>query len=215
MRIAVFGATSMVGSAIVAEATGRGHHVIAVSGRARPGLASSHITPIALDIADTEALGSVFTEADAAVLTIRLAPGEEDGLAPLTLGFLDASERHGKRVLVIGGSAPLRSPTSPETLLIDDPDHVPEAWKAIASASLEQFRVCQDHPYNSWVYLSPPAMLEPGERSGHYRRGTTTLLTNDNGISRITAPDLAIAVVDELEHPGADRHFTVAHGGQA
>jgi putative NADH-flavin reductase len=61
------------------------------------------------------------------------------------------------------------------------------------------------------VYLSPPAVFEAGERTGNYQRGTTTLLTDATGASRITPPDFADAVLDELEQPGDDRHFTVAH----
>lgn len=93
---------------------------------------------------------------------------------------------------------------------VDDPEHVPVAWTTIAQASLDQYDACQEHPCTGWVYLSPPAVFEPGERSGSYLRGTTTLVTDANGVSRITAPDLAIAVLDELENPGAERHFTVA-----
>ncbi|GAB3116661.1 hypothetical protein GCM10027055_26570 [Janibacter alkaliphilus] len=65
-------------------------------------------------------------------------------------------------------------------------------------------------PDAAWAYLSPPALLEPGTRTGRYRRGTTTLLTAQDGKSWISAEDLAVAVVDELEQPGADRHITVA-----
>lgn len=211
MRIAVFGATGMAGSAIVSEALTRGHQVIAAS--RRPSTTASHddrLAVRAVDVANPDAVDPVLAETDAAVFTIRLAPGEEHQLAPLTRGFLDVAERHRTRVLIVGGSAPLRSPNHPDRLLIDDPDHVPEAWKTIAQASLHQYNACQEHPCTGWVYLSPPAVFEPGERSGRYLRGTTTLVIDANGVSRITAPDFAIAVLDELENPSNERHFTVA-----
>ncbi|MFJ3528324.1 NmrA family NAD(P)-binding protein [Streptomyces sp. NPDC090132] len=47
-------------------------------------------------------------------------------------------------------------------------------------------------------------------RTGTYRRGTTTLLTEPDGTSRISAEDLAVAALDEIEHPRGERHFTVA-----
>ncbi|SJM68685.1 NAD(P)-dependent oxidoreductase [Gulosibacter sp. 10] len=210
MRIAVFGATGMAGSAIVAESASRGHHVLALSRHPRPDEArGTRITQMAADVGDPAALDPALSEVDAAVLAVRLAPGDEHRLAALTRGLLDAAERRDAPVLVIGGSAPLRSPSDPGTLLIDDPEHVPEAWRRIARASLEQYRACAAHPYRGWVYLSPPAMLERGEQSGGYRRGTTTLLVDEHGRSRIAAADLALAVLDELEHPGRDRHFTV------
>lgn len=214
MRIAVLGATGMAGRAIVSEALARGHHVVAAS--RRPATATTNanaerLSPRTVDVADPDAVDAVLAVVDAAVLTIRLAPGEEDRLTPLTRGVLDAAAHHGTRLLVVGGSAPLRSPNLPERLLIDDPDHVPDAWKSIAQASLDQFHACQEHDCTGWVYLSPPAVFEPGERTGNYQRGTTTLLTDATGASRITPPDFAAAVLDELEQPGVDRHFTVVH----
>lgn len=211
MRITVIGATGMAGSAIVIEALTRGHHVVAAS--RNPGTTGNEprLDARALDVADVDALDSVLSSVDAVVLTFRLAPGDEHQLAPLTRGVLDAAARHDTRVLIVGGAAPLRSPNHPDRLLIDDPDYVPEAWKQVAGASLEQFRTCQSHAYDGWVYLSPPAVLEPADRTGGYRRGTTTLLIDEHGASRIAAADLAIAVIDELENPRTDQHFTVAY----
>lgn len=209
MRISVFGATGMAGSAIVTEALTRGHVVTALSRHPCDAATSDRLTVRSADVSDPASLDPVLTDSETAVLTIRLAPGEEHRLAPLTSGFLDAAARCGTRVLVIGGSAPLHSPTDPDRLVIEDPAHVSDAWKAIALASLDQFNACLEHPYTRWIYLSPPAVLEQGERTGRYRRGSTTLLTDANGVSRITAPDLAIAVLDELETAGTERHFTV------
>jgi putative NADH-flavin reductase len=91
-------------------------------------------------------------------------------------------------------------------LVLDDTRYVPAHIRPIAAASVRQLEVCRAHAAD-WVYLSPPALLEPGERTGTYRRGVDELLT---GPSAISAADLAVAVLDELENPGADRHFTVA-----
>lgn len=213
MRIAVFGATGMAGRAIVTESLVRGHHVLAASRRSSTTtVAHERLASRRVDVADRGAVDAMLADVDAGVLAVRLAPGDEDRIAPLTRGVLDAAARHGTRLLVVGGSSPLRSPHHPDRLLIDDPDHVPEAWKAVAQASLDQFRTCTEHAYAGWVYLSPPAVFEPGESRGRYRRGTTTLLVDAEGSSRITPPDFAIAVLDELEHPGDDPHFTVVHG---
>ena len=54
----------------------------------------------------------------------------------------------------------------------------------------------------NWTYLSPALTIEPGRRSGNYRPGTDTVLTNDKGESKISAEDFAMAVLDELERPG-------------
>ncbi|MFJ9089808.1 NAD(P)-dependent oxidoreductase [Streptomyces sp. NPDC102384] len=216
MNITVLGATGMVGSRLVTEAALRRHHVVAASRRpletTNPG-----ITSIAVD-ANTAgqhgvALDTALDKADAAVLAIRPAPGQEDSIAPLTSAVLDATARAGIRLLVVGGAGPLKSPGRPGRLVIDDPDHVPTQWRAIAGASTTQLRTCDEHENTNWTYLSPPAVLEPGTRTGSYRRGTTTLLTDPDGTSRISVEDLAIAVLDELERPSGERHFTVARNG--
>ncbi|MHC5264457.1 NAD(P)-dependent oxidoreductase [Streptomyces sp. UC4497] len=216
MNITVLGATGMVGSRLVTEAVLRRHQVVAASRRpletTTPG-----ITPVAVDAHTAGqhgvALDTALNKADAAVLAIRPAPGQEDSIAPLTSAVLDATARAGIRLLVVGGAGPLKSPGRLGRLVIDDPDHVPTQWRAIAGASTTQLRTCDAHENTNWTYLSPPAVLEPGTRTGSYRRGTTTLLTDPDGTSRISVEDLATAVLDELERPRRDRHFTVAQNG--
>ncbi|MEZ5123305.1 MAG: NAD(P)H-binding protein [Solirubrobacterales bacterium] len=214
MRIAIFGATGMVGRAVVAEAHARGHRIVALSRNPDRAIATDRISVRAVDVGDSDALDPVLAEVDAAVLAVRPRPGDETRLAPMTRNLLDGAERQDTRVLIVGGSAPLRSPDLPGRLVIDDPHRVPAAWRAIARASLEQFDTARMHSHRRWTYLSPPAVLAPGARSGRYRRGTGTLLTDEDGASWISAPDLAIAVVDELENAGIDQHFTVAHHGR-
>ena len=92
--------------------------------------------------------------------------------------------------------------------VLDDPTFVPPQWRDVASASLDQFNACTEHPNQNWTYLSPSAVFEPGQGTGAYRRGGDTLLINHDGTSRITPADLALAVLDELEQPSTQRHFT-------
>ena len=129
---------------------------------------------------------------------------------PMTEKVLDTMGRSAARLLVVGGAGALFSPDEPGLLVRDDPRYVPDAWRAVAGASVRQLEVCRRYARRRWVYLSPPAVLEPGTRTGSYRRGTTELLVDSTGISRISAEDLAVAVLDELERPSRDRQFTVA-----
>jgi len=63
-----------------------------------------------------------------------------------------------------------------------------------------------------WTYLSPPASLYAGSRTGEYRLGTDELLIDDEGNSRLSMEDLAVVLLDEAERP---RHqlmrFTAAY----
>ncbi|MBQ1047077.1 NAD(P)H-binding protein [Micromonospora sp. C51] len=208
MRITVVGATGMVGSRVVREALDRGHDVTAVYRGRRPASLPPEAIAARGDAVDVDQMKRLFTDADAIVGATRPAPGAESTVTATTHALLDAAAATGLRILLVGGSAPLRSPSGGSVL--DDPRYVPPAVRDIAAASAAQLDACRTHAAD-WVYLSPPALLEPGLRSGGYRRGGTTLVVAPDGTSRISAEDLAVAVLDEVERPGGDRHFTVGY----
>jgi putative NADH-flavin reductase len=84
--------------------------------------------------------------------------------------------------------------------------------RPIALACVEQLAVCRATDADvDWAYLSPAALLEPGERTGAYRKGTDELLVDGSGRSAISMEDLAVALLDEAERPAHHRtRFTVA-----
>lgn len=211
MRIAVIGATGMAGSRIAAEAAIRGH---TVSGFSRSGRTDNRVAVgVSLTIADAtdpEAMKRIAEKHDVIVLATRPVPGAEDEVISALTTVLDAALAFGRRVVVIGGAAPLQSPDS-DQLVIDDLRFVPVHWRAVAQASVDQFNACVTHP-GDWTYLSPPALFGPGRRTRSYRRGTHQILVDSKGQSQISAEDLAVAVLDEIENPEAKlRHFTVAY----
>ncbi|MBH5334705.1 NAD(P)H-binding protein [Streptomyces pactum] len=210
MKIVVVGAAGMVGSRVVGEAARRGHDLLAVFRRTRPAELPPGVTAVEGDADEPGRLAEVFRGADAVVAATRPAPGDEHTFPATTTALLDAAAAARTRVLVVGGAAPLEIPGDPGRTVLDSPVYVPRQYRDIAAASAAQLETCRAHPAADWVYLSPPAVLEPGERTGAYRRGTTTLLTEADGTSRISAEDLAVAVLDELEQPSGERHFTVA-----
>lgn len=210
MKIAVVGAAGMVGSRVVNEAASRGHDLIAVFRKERPAALPPGVTAVEGDANDPDHMSRLFNGADAIVAATRPAPGHEHTVVMTTTALLNAATTARTRILVVGGAAPLQIPGRPERLVVDSPEYVPEAVRTIAAASVAQLDACRAHPAN-WIYLSPPAILEPGRRTGQYRRGTTTLITSADGASRISAEDLAVAVLDELENPRESKHFTVGY----
>ncbi|GAB1326343.1 hypothetical protein ACE1SV_06820 [Streptomyces sennicomposti] len=81
----------------------------------------------------------------------------------------------------------------------------------MALAGAARLRARRTHPDADRLRRCPPALLEPGERTGRCRRGTDTLLTAADGRSWISVEDLAVAVLDEVEDPGRERLVTVVH----
>jgi putative NADH-flavin reductase len=162
MKIAVIGATGMAGSRIAAKAVQRGH---TVSGFSRsPGIGArvpAGVSALTTDASNPDAMRGVAAHHDVIVLATRPTPGSEDGVGSVATTVLDAAFQHGRRVLVIGGAATLRTPDCAGRLVIDDPRFVPPEWRAVAQANLNQFHACMAHPANL------PALFEPCARNPH------------------------------------------------
>lgn len=62
------------------------------------------------------------------------------------------------------------------------------------------------------MFVSPAAMLAPGERTGTYRVGGDQFMADSNGESRISLEDYAAAMLDEAERPQHHRRrFSAAY----
>ena len=196
MRITVFGSSGTVGREVVTEARARGHHVTEVTRSLGDAANPDHVAEFAL--------GS-----DVVIGATRPAPGHEPDLVKNTLGLLAGTARAGVRLLLVGGAATLTVPGGGTVL--DDPDF-PDTLRPIAVACAEQHAVCVADSAADWTYLSPPALLEPGARTGRHRLGTDELLVDADGRSAISTADFAVALLDEAERPAHRRtRFTVGY----
>ncbi|ARZ71018.1 NADH-flavin reductase [Streptomyces albireticuli] len=212
MRITVFGAAGNVGSRVVTEALGRGHEVTAVVRReARfPELpAAAHARTG--DAADPRDVARLAAGQDVVVTATRPAQGSEGDLLTTTEGLLTGLSGTGVRLLVVGGAGSLTVPGTGGTTVADAPDF-PPSWRPIALACNAQLAACRAATEVDWTYLSPPALLEPGTRTGRYRLGTDELIVDAKGESAVSMEDLAVALLDEAENPRHRRtRFTVGY----
>jgi putative NADH-flavin reductase len=166
MKIAVIGATGMAGSRIAAEAARRGHTVSGFSRSERTdNRAADGISFATADATDREAMGRIAAQHDVIVLATRPVPGTEDEVNSLLTTVLDAALTFGRRVVVIGGAGPLKSPDA-DQLVIDDPRFVPRQWRAIAQASVDQFNACTGALRARDTHRGLP----PGSKSNPHRR---------------------------------------------
>ena len=95
-------------------------------------------------------------------------------------------------------------------------DHVPDEVKPEVETGiqiLDDLRATPDTV--DWFYVSPPEKFGawvPAPVKGEYRLGGDVLVRDEAGESTISASDLAIAVVDEIETAAHRRkRFTAAH----
>lgn len=205
MKIVIFGGTGNVGSAIVAEAAGRGHEVVAVSRREPSGPLPAGATWQAGDAADAASVRAVTAGADAVVSAIgpsREPGGDPQAFVGILLGLAEAVGA--TRLAVVGGAGSLEA--APGVRLLDTPEFPPEylAESRAGADSLAKLRAADLAA--DWTYLSPAPVIGPGERTGSYRVSDETPAG-----SFISFADYAVALVDELEHPAHRRvRFTVA-----
>lgn len=217
MRIVLIGATGLVGARILDEAVDRGHRVTAIVRDASKVPTVEGVTAIGIDVA-TELGSGLLAGADAVVSAFN--PGWADpelyrrtaeGLAAIERAVVESGVG---RYLVVGGAGSLLLPGGGQ--LVDGPEF-PEAFKPGAQAQRDYLARLRDAaPADlDWVYLSPA--IEFGDpsvagRTGRYRLGGDEPVLDAEGRSRISAEDLAVAVLDELE---AQRHhrerFTVGY----
>lgn len=211
MKVIVLGAAGDVGRRVVAEALARGHQVTAQVRSA----ASSHLLPAEASAQVAEVpgdLASLLTGQDVVISALRPADGQEAALPVLTAAVLDAAAKEGARVLVVGGAARLRLPDQNGETVLTAPGFLPPDIIPIAEACQRQYERCLSERVAQWTYASPAALLQPGARTGSYRLGTDTLVTDASGASRISLEDFAVALLDEAEVSQFPRSgFTVGY----
>ncbi|MFD9686543.1 NAD(P)-dependent oxidoreductase [Kitasatospora sp. NPDC059146] len=202
-KIAVIGANGGIGSAVVAEAAARGHEVTAVvrePDRYR-GAAARVERGDVLDPAD---VARVAAGRDVLVSAVGGGDGPghlaliEPAARSLVEGLRAVADGAAPRLIAVGGAGSLE--TAPGVRVWDAPG-LPEPILQIMHAhgeALDYYRTVSDV---RWTVLSPAAEIGPGERTGRYRTGLEQLLTDAGGHSRISVPDYAVALVDEIEQP--------------
>ncbi|MGW3043624.1 NAD(P)-dependent oxidoreductase [Kitasatospora sp. NPDC001159] len=201
-RIAVIGANGSIGSAVVAEAAARGHEVTAVvrdPDRYRGEAASVERA----DVLDPADVARVAVGRDVLVSAVGggNGPGHLALIEPAARSLVEGLRALGdeaSRLIAVGGAGSLE--TAPGVRVWDTPG-LPEPLLQIMhahGAALDYYRTVSDI---RWTVLSPPAEIGPGERTGRYRTGLEQLLTDAEGRSRISVPDYAVALVDEVEQP--------------
>jgi uncharacterized protein len=202
MRIALYGATGMVGTRIAKEALWRDHEVTAISRSGGDTVEGSH-SRIG-DASDADDVARIASEHD--VVVSAIAPSRAGGRHEIFLHALRTlGENVGtRRLIVVGSSGSLL--VAPGLRLLDAPGFPPAA-KPEALTQLAALEFLKDTgALLDWVYVSPAPFIAPGERRGSYRVGVDTLLGDE-----ISAEDFAIAIIDEVERPKHHRsRFAVA-----
>jgi putative NADH-flavin reductase len=187
MKIALCGATGRAGSRILGELISRNHQVLALVRTAGALQPSAGVEVAVDDLADSQQTADRIKGVDALVSAYGPPPDN---------------------VEMVGGAGSLEVAPG---IALSDSGKLPPEWMPIATAHAHALEILRASTVN-WTCLCPAAYFDPGERTGHFRLGTNNLILDDQGQSRISMEDYAIAMVDELEHPHHTRQrFSVGY----
>jgi len=213
MRIAIIGASGQVGAFIRDEALTRGYQVTAIVRHPEKiTVQNPSLTVVKADILKDK-VDELVKGHDAVISAYN--PGwsnpniyneQIEGYEAIISGVKTSGI---KRLLVVGGAGTLE--VAPGVQLLDKASF-PENIKGGVLATREVLYMLRKEKELEWTFLSPPASIAAGERTGHYRVGKDQLLKNEEGESKISTQDYAVAMLDELENPQHVRErFTVAY----
>jgi putative NADH-flavin reductase len=213
MKIALIGATGFIGSAILQEALHRGHEVTAIVRDLTKLTPHPRLHPHEADVQNEDEVARCVAGQDAVISAFNPGWSTSDiynqqvrGTRAIINGVKKADIH---RLLFVGGAGSLE--VKPGVQSVDLPGF-PAEYKQGALATREALYMLRKETSLEWSYLSPSADVFPGERTGKFRLGTDQLLTNDQGESRISVQDYAMAMIDEVEKPQhTRRRFTVGY----
>ena len=217
MKIAVIGATGLVGNATVLELAARGHQVTAFARNVAKVAQHPNVTAVAADVnvpdfaSKLAGLDAVVSAFNASWGNPNLAQDVKTGYDNLLAAFKAAQLPY---YLIIGGAGSLN--VAPNLQLVDTPDFHADVYPAANALRvlLDDLRPRRDI---NWAFLSPAAMFAVApvsfEAKGAYRIGQDDALLNADGSpADITVPDLAAAIADDVEQKAhLFQRFTVAN----
>ncbi|MFU2512325.1 NAD(P)-dependent oxidoreductase [Pseudoalteromonas sp. ASV78] len=198
MNITILGATGWIGGEITTQALLRNHQVTAIA-RNTEKLIAENVTLKNFDLQSDDDIAPLLAGADVVIASIGgRAAGNHKLVARTAKRLLAALSGSNTRLLWVGGAGSLE--VSAGVTLVSSPDF-PAEYKDEALAQGEALNVFKTtNTATQWTFVSPAAVIYPGASEGPYRIGGDEFFTNEQGESKISVTDYAIAMLDEAQH---------------
>lgn len=217
MNVAIIGASGLVGTALVDEAIRREYKATGIARHPEEIRSDSDlVTPRKADVFNEDKLAEVLSGHDAVISAFNAGwdnPNLYEDFLEGAQAIQRAVKNSGvKRFLFVGGAGSLE--IEPGTQLVDTPDF-PEEYKDGAKAARDYLDIIREEEELKWTFLCPAILMHGGidtGRTGEYRIGTDQPVFDEEGESKISPEDLAVAIFDELENNDFIRQrFTAAY----
>ncbi len=223
-RIVVYGATGAIGGLIAQEALSRGDTVVGVArDPTKLKISNPHYSAVAGDVTDLDSFKRITQGADAviiSVLNVGTDSTPENSVSARAAKV--AVEAYSgtpvsPHVIEIGGAPTMYGTREAILAHLHLPDGSPMYGIILGHLlALQTFRAS----HIRWTVLTPPLDIQGWKlgappqphRTGKYRVSTAELVNDSSGHSAINVADLAVAAVDEAEHPRfIGKQFTVGY----
>ena len=214
-RIAIIGASGLVGSAILKESLERGHTVTAIVRHPEKiTLNNPNLQIKSGDVLAEDSVPELVKGVDVVISAYNPGWTNPDIAAETTKGYksIIGGVKKAKipRLLIVGGAGSLY--VAPEKRVMDT-GMIPETYiPAIESLAGVLYHLQKEEKELDWAYFSPAGNIEPGERTGKFRLGKDHLIVDEKGESHISVEDFAVAMLDEVEKPQHHKErFTIGY----
>ncbi len=205
-HIALIGASGNIGSKITRELLDRGHTVTAICRNPDTMDAQEGVTTVPGDMLNPEQLAQTLKGHDAVISAAPFVTNESEKL------FAAVRDSGVKRYVMVGGAASLFNDEGVKVWDTLQGVGIPEPVLANIAEGIRAFDLLQLEDSLDWTFFSPAVMIGPGERTGQFRLGKDNVVADENGDSKISYDDYAIALVDELEQGNNIRgRFTIGY----
>ena len=217
MKLAIIGASGFVGSQLLAEALRRGYIVTAfVRSPQNITLQDKNLIVKKVNVLNENELSSFLKGHDIVLSAYNPGwknPNIYNDFITGSKSIQNATKKAGiKRLLVVGGAGSLE--IKPGVQLVDTPEF-PTEIKQGALGARDYFNILRKEEYLDWTTLMPAISMTKetsGIRKGKYRIGINKPVFDQEGESKISVEDLAVALLDEVEkNQFIKQSFTVAY----
>ena len=214
-KIALIGASGLVGSAILKESLQRGHMVTAiVRNPDKIKLEDPNLLIRKGDVLSEQSVPELISGADVVISAYN--PGwTNPNIAEETTRAYNSiiggvKKAKIPRLLIVGGAGSLY--VAPEKRLMDT-GLIPQSFMPAIEALADVFYDLQKQEKEiDWAFFSPAGNIAPGERTGKFRLGKDNLIVDPKGESNISVEDYAVAMLNEVEAPEHHRErFTIGY----
>ena len=215
MKVAVIGATGLLGVGLVPEAANRGHQVTALCRHPEQVPPRENVKALACDIFETDTLTAILRGHDAVIHSYSPRRDHDSNRSgphiAATRSIIAATRAAGvKRLLAVGGAGTLLAPDG--SRIMDAPQFPPDYLESAISTGEVKTVLANEADDLDWTFLSPSLFFAECGRTGVFRLGLDHALFDANGHSSISVEDYAIAMIDELDTPQhSKRRFTVGY----